>query len=95
MQSITLKGGKGYQVTIEYSNLSTFPDRRPADIGGGALRIGVCRVTDPTQLIAEAVEVASKVDTVILCLGTDQERESEGFDRADMKYVVLITKPNF
>ena len=34
---------------------------------------------------AEAVALAKKADTVLLCLGLDEIRESEGLDRADMK----------
>lgn len=34
---------------------------------------------------AEAVELAKKADTVLLCLGLDEIKESEGLDRADMK----------
>ena len=34
---------------------------------------------------AEAVALAAKADTVLLCLGLDEIKESEGLDRADMK----------
>ena len=34
---------------------------------------------------AEAVALAEKADTVLLCLGLDEIKESEGLDRADMK----------
>ena len=34
---------------------------------------------------AEAVALAKKTDTVLLCLGLDEIKESEGLDRADMK----------
>ena len=34
---------------------------------------------------AEAVALAKKADTVLLCLGLDEIKESEGLDRADMK----------
>ena len=34
---------------------------------------------------AQAVELAQKADTVLLCLGLDEIKESEGLDRVDMK----------
>ena len=34
---------------------------------------------------AEAVALAAKADSVLLCLGLDEIKESEGLDRADMK----------
>jgi beta-glucosidase len=83
--TVELQGSETYHISVEYSSLSTFPDRKAADLGGGVLRIGACRVVNNSELIAEAVKLASSVDTVILCVGTDQERESEGFDRKDMK----------
>lgn len=50
------------------------------------LRIGALPVLDPDQLMKEAVDAASKADAVILAIGTDEERESEAYDRDDMKY---------
>ena len=37
------------------------------------------------EKLEEAVALAKKADTVLLCLGLDELRESEGIDRADMK----------
>ena len=37
------------------------------------------------EKLEEAVALAKKADTVLLCLGLDELRESEGLDRADMK----------
>lgn len=54
-------------------------------MGGGALRLGVSPVVPPEVALADAVKAASEADSVILCIGTDGERESEGFDRKDMK----------
>lgn len=74
-----------YSVVVEYSSISTFPERRIGDMGGGALRLGAWQVRDPAIVLAEAVRTASEADTVILCIGSDGERESEGFDRSSMK----------
>ena len=37
------------------------------------------------EKLEEAAALAKKADTVLLCLGLDELRESEGLDRADMK----------
>ena len=37
------------------------------------------------EKLEEAVALAKKADTILLCLGLDELRESEGLDRADMK----------
>ena len=37
------------------------------------------------EKLEEAVALAKKADTVLLCLGLDELRESEGLDRSDMK----------
>ena len=37
------------------------------------------------EKLEEAVVLAKKADTVLLCLGLDELRESEGIDRSDMK----------
>ena len=37
------------------------------------------------EKLEEAVALAKKADTVLLCLGLDELRESEGLDRADLK----------
>jgi beta-glucosidase len=53
--------------------------------GAGGLRVGCIRKTEPISLLREAVEVAKSVDQVVLCIGTSDEWESEGYDREDME----------
>ena len=80
-----LSAGKTYEILVEYSNISSLPERSVADLGGGILRLGVCPVADLEVLLKNAIRAASAADTVISCIGTDQEHESEGWDRNDMK----------
>ncbi|KAL3471517.1 glycosyl hydrolase family 3 N terminal domain-containing protein [Aspergillus californicus] len=81
---IAMTAGQQYKVSIQYSCISALPDRQPGLLGGGILRIGARLVVEKADLLAEAVQLASAADVVILCLGTDSERETEGFDRITM-----------
>lgn len=83
---MTLKADTEYRISIQYSCISSFPDRKPGDIGAGVLRIGARLKVENSNLIADAVRLASETDIVVLCLGTDGEKETEGFDRADMRH---------
>ena len=74
-----------YDIQVEYSNISSLPERSVADLGGGILRLGVSPVIDPDVLFKDAIEAAAAADTVACCIGTDQKHESEGWDRSDMK----------
>ncbi|KIX95106.1 uncharacterized protein Z520_09022 [Fonsecaea multimorphosa CBS 102226] len=80
-----LVAGQQYGIVVEYTNTSSLQDRSIFDVGGGILRVGVCPVVDPEKLLREAVDAATSADTVICCVGTDLEHESEGWDRKDMK----------
>ncbi|KIW93702.1 uncharacterized protein Z519_05016 [Cladophialophora bantiana CBS 173.52] len=83
--TINLTAGRQYEVVTEYSNISTLSDRTAADLAGGILRLGVCQVISPEALLNDALEAAALANTVICCVGTDQEHESEGWDRKNMK----------
>lgn len=52
--------------------------------GGGGVRIGGAKVIDIDEEIAKAVELASKVDQVVLCVGLNSDFEQEGHDRPHM-----------
>lgn len=70
--SVTLEAGKQYGIRVEYY-----------ERGGGALmRLGLESTSD--KLLAEAVAVAARADAVILCLGSNEFIESEGYDRKDL-----------
>jgi beta-glucosidase len=88
---IGMTAGRQYKVSIQYTCISAFPDRQPGHLGGGILRIGARLAVDKADLVAEAVQLASAADVVILCLGTDSERETEGFDRTTMRFVLECT----
>jgi beta-glucosidase len=49
----------------------------------GTLRLG-CDIPQPPDLLQRAVNAAKSADVAIVCCGTTEEYESEGFDRKDM-----------
>lgn len=52
--------------------------------GGGGVRIGGTKVIDVDEEIASAVELAGKVDQVVICVGLNADFEQEGHDRPHM-----------
>jgi beta-glucosidase len=73
---LQLNAGKGYSVRVEYVWEGN-PRWRSLSFGH--------MPPHAPDLIAEAVELASRSDVVILVAGLNGEWESEGFDRVDMK----------
>ena len=66
------KKGETYKIIIEYYFEGNFP----------AVYIG-CQPPDEVDLFAEAIDIASEADQVILIVGTNSDWETEGNDRAD------------
>lgn len=57
--------------------------------------------TTPEEKISRAVELAKKVDKVILCIDLTKDWETEGFDRPDMnipgyseQFITTISEAN-
>jgi beta-glucosidase len=57
--------------------------RTAIENGFAALRIGI-RAPDPTDLFEQAVTAASAADVAVVVVGTNDEWETEGFDRESM-----------
>ena len=66
------KKGETYKIVVEYYFEGNFP----------AVYIG-CQPPDEVDLFAEAIDIASEADQVILIVGTNSDWETEGNDRAD------------
>jgi len=64
-----LIAGKEYDIKLEYYQ----------GTGSAVIRFGYSPITD--EPAAEALKLAKQVDAVVLCLGFNNETESEGFDR--------------
>lgn len=84
--SLHLDAGKAYHVLIQWgcARTSTFKVPGTVDFGHGGFRFGACKQLSPADGMAQAVELASNVDQVVLVAGLSAEWESEGEDRASM-----------
>ena len=54
-------------------------------LNAGGLRIGCCEKIDPAAALADAVELAKKVDVPIIVAGLSGDYENEGVDRKDLE----------
>ncbi len=73
---IELTAGQRYEITVEYSK------RGAMFLGGLAVGCLPPVVGDP---IERAARLAARSDVALLFIGTNEEWESEGFDRTDMR----------
>ncbi len=72
---VEFTAGKPVELVVEYASSN-------AGAGRG-VKVG-CRPVDDTDLIGEAVSVAKACDAAIVIVGTNDQWESEGRDRASM-----------
>ncbi|KAL4957507.1 glycoside hydrolase superfamily [Aspergillus filifer] len=81
-----LKAGQKYKITLQFGTAPTsdIDTRGVVIFGPGGFRFGAARRTTPEELISKAVEVAKKVDQVVVFAGLTSEWETEGYDRPDM-----------
>ncbi|RLV89940.1 putative beta-glucosidase I [Spathaspora sp. JA1] len=83
---IELEKGKTYKVRVEFGSGPTYTlPSNGCDLFGGSINLGMAKVIDDDEEIANAVEIAKSVDKVVVCIGLNQEWESESFDRPHMK----------
>ena len=85
--TITLEAGYDYNLKIEFGSIptSTIKSEGSPPFGGGGIQFGFAKVIDADEEIANAVSIAKNVDKVVLCIGLNQEWESEGYDRPNME----------
>ncbi|KAG9094123.1 hypothetical protein FS749_013076 [Ceratobasidium sp. UAMH 11750] len=89
---IELEAGKPAEIVLQYASPVAAQSKGFAQVGAGSLsnesrggcRFGCSRVIEDDAGVNEAVEVAKKVETVILVVGLNNDWESEGYDRTDM-----------
>ncbi|KIW07563.1 uncharacterized protein PV09_01519 [Verruconis gallopava] len=85
-RSIYLKADVPVELLVESTSASR-PRSKIDTVGThgyGGCRIGY-QEEQKTDLVAEAVKLASEADIAILVVGLDNEWESEGYDRKDME----------
>ncbi|CAI7627936.1 unnamed protein product [Penicillium viridicatum] len=81
-----IEAGQNYEIKVQFGSFPTSKIYKAGVVadGAGAGRIGVWPVSDPDKGIARAAALASKCKYTIVCVGLDEELESEGFDRPTM-----------
>ncbi|KAK3699001.1 beta-glucosidase [Vermiconidia calcicola] len=84
--SMKLEQGRAYHIKVNFGTLPTMTFKKVGAInfGAGGLRLGLARRIDRATELERAVQLAKKVDQVILSIGLSSEWESEGFDRPHM-----------
>lgn len=79
---IELKEGVEYNIRVEFGTALTSAINDKFEAGG--VYFGAALKVTPQEQIDQAVELAKKVDKVILCIGLTKDWETEGFDRPNM-----------
>ncbi|VEU22169.1 DEKNAAC103165 [Brettanomyces naardenensis] len=96
-----LKADQKYKIKIQFG--SDLTSKLSESFGSGSLQVGVIKVIDEDEEIRHAVELAKSHDKVILCIGLNNQWETEGFDRTSMEIpgrtnelvsAVLTANPN-
>ncbi|HXH56522.1 beta-glucosidase [Iamia sp.] len=77
--TLPLEAGRPVEVVVEYSSGGT-----QGSGGIYAVKVGV-RALLPDDAVERAVAAAAEADVAVLVVGTDDEWESEGFDRRSME----------
>lgn len=83
ISDIDLKKDIKYNVRVEFGTSPTCAFTGES-LGAGGIYFGARLKTTPEEKISRAVELAKKVDKVILCIGLTKDWETEGFDRPNM-----------
>lgn len=82
---LKVKKGETYNFKVQFGSSATSKLPGALDLaGGGALRIGGCKVIDEKKEIAHAAALAKDADQVIICAGLNADWETEGSDRDGM-----------
>ncbi|KAG7528588.1 hypothetical protein FFLO_06074 [Filobasidium floriforme] len=81
---IELEQGREYKMVMQWSNFhQTNP--KASFKAFGCFRIGASPLIDLEEGIVKAIALAKDCDAVIVCAGLNEDYESEGFERPDMK----------
>ncbi|CAE6481260.1 unnamed protein product [Rhizoctonia solani] len=93
LNTVELTAGKPVEIKLQFTSPAAARAKGFTQIGAGTLSLegrGGCRwgggrVFEDEQGIKEAVNLAKKVDKVVLVVGLSNEWESEGYDRDTME----------
>ncbi|EEY18191.1 beta-glucosidase [Verticillium alfalfae VaMs.102] len=88
-----LKKGETYTFKVQFTSAPASKlQGNNVVFGGGALRIGGCKVIDDKEEIRKAAELARDADQVIICSGLNADWETEGHDRDHMDLPGYLNK---
>jgi len=83
---LSMTKGEKYTFRIEFASAPSckLPQGNNVLFGGGAVRLGGCRLIDPDEEVAHAAALAKDAEQVIICAGLNADWETEGADRESM-----------
>ncbi|KAM0321377.1 hypothetical protein ACHAQA_010141 [Verticillium albo-atrum] len=88
-----LKKGETYNFKVEFASAPASKlQGNNVVFGGGALRVGGCKVIDDKEEIKKAADLARDADQVIICSGLNADWETEGHDRDHMDLPGYLNK---
>ncbi len=84
--SMELERGRTYKIHISFGTLPTrkFTVAGATAFGAGGFRAGGFRKIEVDREVEHAVQLAKRVEQVVLCVGLNSDWESEGYDRTHM-----------
>lgn len=83
---IEMKAGETYHLKmIVGSGKTSEKFGKSLFFSGTGFQFGCALKTTPEIEISKAIDIAKTVDKIVVCIGTNGEFESEGYDRPDMK----------
>lgn len=81
----SVKKGETYHFKVQFGSAATSKLAGGNVLfGGGALRVGGCKIIDAEKEIQRAAALAKDADQVIICAGLNADWETEGSDRENM-----------
>lgn len=83
VSEVKLDKDTAYKMRVEFGTSPTY-SFVGENLGAGGVYFGARLKSTPEEKISRAVELAKKVDKVILCIGLSRDWETEGLDRPDM-----------
>ncbi|KAM0750533.1 hypothetical protein T439DRAFT_380431 [Meredithblackwellia eburnea MCA 4105] len=80
-----VKAGQSYELEVRFSNFKQINMKSPYAGRRGGIRVGGAPVVGASESISKAVKLSQEADVTILVVGTNEEWESESYDRDDLK----------
>lgn len=84
---LPVKKGQTYHIKVEFASAPTskLEQGKNVLVGGGAFRLGGCKVIVAEEEVKHAAALSKEFDQVIICAGLNADWEGEGADRDSME----------